>query len=153
MLDYSLVFSWVTTSRTDQWAVIQLAGGGLYTLEGVQLVAFSSAVSDPVKNFEVWVSTTTADDAAFSRVLQATVANDGALQTFLFPGGPVQARYVRYIPLDSYRASNSITTGYFVRRRKRRGSSASRANNQDTWPAFALEDEPMQFGGLARRRQ
>jgi uncharacterized repeat protein (TIGR01451 family) len=142
MLDYSLVFSWVTTSRTDQWAVIQLAGGGLYTLEGVQLVASSFAVSDPVKNFEVWVSTTTADDAAFSRVLQATVANDGALQTFLFPGGPVQARYVRYVPLDSYRASNSITTGYFgvVAQEAARVVGVSSQYNRDTWPVFALED-------------
>lgn len=140
MLDYNRAFFWITTSRTDQWAIIQLAGGRLYTLEGVQLAPVC-CFSQNVKDFEVWVSTTTADDAAFSRVLQGSVQNDGTLQTFLFPGGPVSARYVRYVPLNNYGTLNNIWTGYFgvVAQEVGRVVGVSSQNNRDTWPVFALE--------------
>src|SRR4029077_16979293 len=68
---------WFTTSPTNQFAIIQLAGGKLYTLDGIKIAAtwdlgFGSATA--VRNFEVWVSTTTPDDASFTKVLTATAA-------------------------------------------------------------------------------
>jgi hypothetical protein len=106
---------WFTTSPTNQFAIIQLAGGKLYTINGIKLattwdLGFGSATA--VKDFEVWISATTPDDASFTKVLTATAAFSGHLQTFTFPGGPVPARYVKYVPLTNG-GSSSIRTQSF----------------------------------------
>lgn len=95
---------WFPSVSTNQSAVIQLAGDKIYTLSGIKLATawnqgFGSATA--VRNFEVWVSTTTPDDASFTKILTATAASSGELRTFNFPGGPVPVRYVKYVPLTN----------------------------------------------------
>src|SRR6185436_14784985 len=94
MLDYVASGVWATTSRTAQFATIQLAGATPHTLAGVRISGRSAGATDSVKDFEVWVSQ---DGTAFTQVLSAVSLNDGSIQTFLFPGGPVTARYVKYV--------------------------------------------------------
>lgn len=96
---------WAPTIASHPYAIIQLAGGDLHTLKGVKIASmhavFAQTIEYAVRNFEVWVSSTTPDDASFAKVLTATAALNPALQTFMFPGGPVQARYVKYVPLTN----------------------------------------------------
>jgi hypothetical protein len=82
---------WQADVNNNAFAVIELAGGKTYTIEGVRL-------SSAVKDFEVWVSSTTTDATAFTRVLAAAQTGTSVVSRFLFPAGPVQARYVKYIP-------------------------------------------------------
>ncbi|HEY0764376.1 MAG TPA: PKD domain-containing protein [Pyrinomonadaceae bacterium] len=108
---------WVTTNTTNQFAIIQLGGSAPATIKGVKLATwFDSGLPLPngVKNFEIWVSSTTPDAASFTQVLSATLPNVGAVQTVLFPGGPVQARYVKYVPLTTQNGSaTTIATPVF----------------------------------------
>ncbi len=95
---------WTPGATTNPFAIIQLAGGGLYSLSGIKLATgwnFGSSQATAVRNFEVWVSATTPDDASFTRVLSATAIPSGQLYTFIFPGGNVAARYVKYVPLTN----------------------------------------------------
>ncbi len=107
---------WVTTSTANQFATIQLGRGRVYTLDGVKLATwYDSGYGYPtgVKDFEVWVSATTPDDSSFTKVLTATVVFNPQLQTFLFPAGPVQARYVKYVPLNNGGGGPVINTQSF----------------------------------------
>src|SRR5262249_31154864 len=91
--------SWAVDPTPPQYLIVQLAGGKLYTLDGVK----AEGSLGTLKDFEVWVSTTTTDASAFTRVLSATYNTTSPItyQTFLFPGGPAQARYVKYVPIDA----------------------------------------------------
>jgi len=111
LLSYTSGNGWQTAGVAGQFATFLLAGGRSYTLDGVRLAASGGSTS--VKNFEVWVSTTTADDAAFTRVLSASLPSTGSLQDFLFPAGPVLAKYVKYVPLTSYANPSAIDTVLF----------------------------------------
>ena len=114
MLDYLAGPAWRTTSRTDQYAVIQLAGDAPVFLTGVQVAPrLDSTSSESVQDFEVWLSTTTAENAAFTKVLDGTVVNDRTVQTFLFPNGSALARYVKYVPRSNYGHATTIATGAF----------------------------------------
>ncbi|MGH9823728.1 MAG: PKD domain-containing protein, partial [Blastocatellia bacterium] len=109
MLSFNNSSGWSTgTGAGEQFAVISLAGGTSYLVDGIRLSPLGG-----VKDFEVWVSNTTTDSTAFTRVLSATAAAAPVLQTFLFPGGPVQARYVKYIPLNDPGAGTESITAFF----------------------------------------
>jgi RHS repeat-associated protein len=111
------VGGWQTTSTTNQFAKIQLAGGKSYLIEGVRLATwYDSAHGLPtaVKDFEVWISNTTSDDASFTRVLSATASFVPYAQQFLFPGGPVPAKYVKYVPLTNGGESSIHTQAFDV---------------------------------------
>ncbi|MGH9871912.1 MAG: PKD domain-containing protein, partial [Pyrinomonadaceae bacterium] len=95
---------WAPLKTTNPFAVIQLAGGGLYSVSGIKLATalssgFGQATS--VRSFELWVSATTPDDTSFTRVLTATATFSTQLQTFPFPGGTVAVRYLKYVPLTN----------------------------------------------------
>ena len=92
---------WATGSgqTTGQWIIVLLAGGGTYLVDRVQVMPASNS-GERVRDFDVAVSATTADDAAFTTVLTATASNDNTLQTFALPR-PVPARYVRFRPLNN----------------------------------------------------
>ncbi len=94
--------SWSTASgqNTNQWVKIQLGGGLLYTIDRVRL---RSAGSSEVRDFEVRVSNTTADDAAFTTVLTGTAEFNKDLQEFSF--APVEARFVEFFVVDTHRGS------------------------------------------------
>ena len=112
MLDYLLTEGWISSGLTNQYATIQLAGGNVYTISGVRLAPSYNAGPSP-QNFEIWVSSTTSADSAFTKVLSATATTDPKIQNFTFPGGPVAARYVKYVPLTRYGTNTYIHTGLF----------------------------------------
>lgn len=114
MLDYIWSTPWRTTSLSNQSAVIQLAGNAPVALTGVQVSPrVDTSTTESVKDFEVWISETTTDAAAFTQVLTGTVLNDRTVQRFSFPGGPVSARYVKYVPRTNYGHTTIISTSYF----------------------------------------
>ncbi|HYO76574.1 MAG TPA: PKD domain-containing protein, partial [Thermoanaerobaculia bacterium] len=113
MLDYVHSATWTTTNKTAQWAKIDLAGDEPHQISGVVVAPRLDGTTMPgegPKDFEVWVSSTTSDDAAFTKVLSAAVTVNG-LNRFTFP--TVAAKYIKYVPLTSQGASSNIGTGYF----------------------------------------
>jgi hypothetical protein len=65
-----------------------------------------------VRSFEVRVSTTITDSAAFTTVLSETAANVSRLQEFLLPA-PVQAKYVQLFIRDNYGSTSYIAVNSF----------------------------------------
>lgn len=106
---------WTTTGITNQFAIVQLGGSAPTTIKGVKLAPGQDlGFSGGVKNFEIWVSSTTPDAAAFTQVLSGVVPVSSMAQTYLFPGGPVAARYVKYVPLTNQGGTtNAIDTEVF----------------------------------------
>lgn len=109
-LDYNENTAWVSTQgqATDQWIKVGLAHGDSYLIDRVRIGGHISAQT--ARDFQVRVSNTTADDAAFTTVLNATLLNDQRLHWFTFP--PVQARYVQLFILNNYGADR-ILVGTF----------------------------------------
>ncbi|MEK6280646.1 MAG: PKD domain-containing protein [Acidobacteriota bacterium] len=109
---------WSPALATNPFVIIQLAGSRVYTLDGIRIsispnLGFGGA-AQAVRSFEVWVSATTPDDSSFIKVLNTTAALSPHLQTFLFPGGPVEARYVKYVPLTNGGGVNVTTQSFDV---------------------------------------
>jgi uncharacterized repeat protein (TIGR01451 family) len=107
---------WSVSTQDSQpdWVKILLAGGNPYTIDRVRLRPYGGCCLDQrVKDFEVWVSTASANDNDFVRVLTATAADNSELQEFILPGGPVQARYVKYLPRTSQGSCCYISTSQF----------------------------------------
>jgi hypothetical protein len=98
-IDDSLVSSWTSTCcQSAAFLKVQLGGGRTYPIDRVRLMNIAGA---GVRDFEVRVSTTTSDDAAFTRVFSGTAADDGTrLQEFSFAA--VQARFVELVVASSY---------------------------------------------------
>jgi RHS repeat-associated protein len=116
LLDYVEGSPWITAARTNQFATIQLGGTDAQTIDGVRVGPWISSITgtDQIRDFDVWVSTTTTDATAFAKVLSATMPPNVAWNDFRFPGGAVSARYVKYVPLtngDPLRVN--IVTGLF----------------------------------------
>jgi hypothetical protein len=63
---------WITTGTNNEFAIIQLGGDELHNIRGVKLATWFDGKATAVKDFEVWVSTTSTEPAAFSRVLTAS---------------------------------------------------------------------------------
>jgi RHS repeat-associated protein len=108
---------WFPILTTNPSAVIQLAGSKIYMLSGIKMATAwnqGSGSATAVRNFEVWVSTTSPYDASFTKVLTATAASSSQLQTFNFPGGPVPARYVKYVPLTNGGSATINTQSFDV---------------------------------------
>ncbi len=106
----------VTSGTTNEFAIIRLGGATVHSLKGVRLATWYDSgygSGTAVKDFEVWVSTTTPDQSSFTRVLTATAALVGNVQTFMFPGGPVPARFVKYVPLNNHGGGININTSAF----------------------------------------
>jgi PKD repeat protein len=96
----------------DQWVKIQLAGGKTYVIDRVQVQPRPDFVDQRVRDFEVAVSTTTAEDSAFTTVLRATAADNGRLQEFKLDK-PVLAKYVRYRAVNNRGSTCCISTQQF----------------------------------------
>jgi PKD repeat protein len=103
---------WIATSPTGQFAKIALARGALYSLSGFRVGGRAGAPSQSVKDFEIWVSTTTPDDASFAKVFSGIVPLGSTEQVFTLPS-PVQARYLKYVPLDNYGDPTYLASGRF----------------------------------------
>ncbi|MDQ5844407.1 MAG: PKD domain-containing protein, partial [Acidobacteriota bacterium] len=108
---------WNPTVESNPFVVIQLAGGKPHTLDGIKMATQWNAgagSTTAVRQFEVWVSATTPEEASFTKVLSATAVLTGRLQTFIFPGGPVPARYIKYVPLTNGGGSTINTESFDV---------------------------------------
>ncbi|HEY2973146.1 MAG TPA: PKD domain-containing protein [Pyrinomonadaceae bacterium] len=144
LLDY-FGGGWISNGVANQFATIQLAGGNVYTLAGVKLAIgseFQFGNTTSVKDFEVWVSDTP-DESAFTKVLSATATLEHRLQTFSFPGGPVAARYVKYVPLNNQGGGPNINTAIFdvIAAGRARVVEASGQNLAETDPPEAAFDD------------
>lgn len=108
-------YPWATALNqiTNQFVKIELSGGIAHTIDRVRVQPRPGWADQRVKDFEVWVSTTTADDIEFVKVLTATAADNGDLQEFLLPAGPVAAKYVMYKPLNNRGSCCHISTQRF----------------------------------------
>ncbi|HEX7155000.1 MAG TPA: PKD domain-containing protein [Thermoanaerobaculia bacterium] len=114
MLDYVSSAPWSTSgSLATQFVKIQLGGTTPHVLTGVVLAQRSdtSSTTDSVKDFELWVSSTTSDDAAFTRVLTAQMTTSKAQQFFTFPA--VEAKFLRYVPKTTHGSTTTFSTGFF----------------------------------------
>lgn len=89
---------------TNQWIKVSLPGTKTYRLSRI-LIDPSATRGDPasadLKDFEIRVSTTTADDANFRTVLTGRCAQNASLQSFTL-NPSVKARYVELYALDNY---------------------------------------------------
>ncbi|PYS41722.1 MAG: hypothetical protein DMF71_10775, partial [Acidobacteria bacterium] len=106
----------VTTTKTNEFAIIQLGGNQARNVSGIRIatwydIGYGSATA--VKDFEVWVSPATPDPSSFTKVLTASTQFVGNVQTFMFPGGPVSARYIKYVPLSTHGTGTTINTAAF----------------------------------------
>src|SRR3990172_6596897 len=92
-IDENTGTAWLSANgqTTDQWIKAQLGGGLTYTIDRVRLQ--SGVGNDAVRDFEIRVSTTITNDAAFMTVFSGTMTKTTDLQEFVF--APVQARYVQ----------------------------------------------------------
>jgi RHS repeat-associated protein len=98
---------WTTKTNSNEFAIIKLGGEKSHLLSGVRIYGSQpTALNTTVKDFELWVSNTTDDDAAFSKVLDAA-----GYQDHFFPGGAVSAKYIKYVPKSSYGGTLNISTG------------------------------------------
>ncbi|HLO29546.1 MAG TPA: PKD domain-containing protein [Anaerolineales bacterium] len=94
----------------NQWFKVKLGGGLLYTIDHVRLQ--STASNEAARDFEIRVSTTSADDAAFSTVFSGTMTKTTNLQEFVF-ASPVQARYVQLLIRNNYSSTCCIRVNTF----------------------------------------
>lgn len=142
MLDHVIDFPWATTSTTNQFATIRLGARAL--LNGVRIMPRADCCGEQsVKDFEVWLSDTTADAAAFTQVLTGTVLNNAREQTFAF-GAPAYARFVKYVPLGSHSSPTYIATSKFdVLVDGFGGVVASSGNGLNTPAELALDGNPV----------
>lgn len=106
---------WTATSTSNQFVIVQLGGSAPAMIKGVKLALGQDlGINGGVKNFEIWVSSTTPDAGAFTQVLAGVVPVSSAVQTYVFPSGPVAARYVKYVPLTNQGGTiNAIDTEIF----------------------------------------
>jgi PKD repeat protein len=103
LLDGSPTTAWVTPvgQTADQFVTLRLAGPYDPLVERVRIQPSNAASPEAIRDFELLVSTTTDDAAAFTPVLSGSVANDGTAQEFVLPQ-PVRARYVRLIARNNH---------------------------------------------------
>ncbi|MEQ1922235.1 MAG: discoidin domain-containing protein [Pyrinomonadaceae bacterium] len=99
--------TWLTTSKVNEFVVIKLGGDGSHSLKGIRLGGnYNAGINYWVKDFEIWISNTVDDDAAYTKVLDG-VKTTSETQDYIFPGGPVPARYIKYVPKSNRDGSTS----------------------------------------------
>jgi uncharacterized repeat protein (TIGR01451 family) len=101
VIDLSPATFWQSASgaTTDQHLDVLLVPGGPHRIDRVRLIGPNATSS--VRRFEVAVSTTTTDSAAFTTVGSATLPRDG-LEHWFKLDEPVEATFVRLRMLDNH---------------------------------------------------
>jgi len=106
--------AWTGGASTPDHVVIELAQGQTFTIDRVRVQPRAADWPDQrVRDFEVWTSNTGFQDADFALALSATAADSGALQEFNFPGGGVEAKYVKFVALNNRGDCCYISTSAF----------------------------------------
>ncbi len=114
-LDIDPRLQWLTQTgqTTNQWVKLKLPRGESWTVDQVVMKPTDTlGDANAVKEFEVQVSDTTADDPAFTVAFRGVLRNDGSRQHFYFP--PVQARYVRLLARNNYGGSSLSLQVFWV---------------------------------------
>src|SRR5262249_23142174 len=99
-LDANPNTAWQATQAAAPSLTVQLPGTRSYRIDRVRLLGLGT--TQDVKRFQVAVSITTADDASFTTVLDTSAPSSAELQEFVFPGGALDARYVKFSVLSNY---------------------------------------------------
>ncbi len=107
---------WQTASgqTANQYLEVRL-NGPVASVAGVRLLGWTAGHLSSVKDFDVLVSDSGDDDAAFSLALSQTLPNDGLAHDFSFPGGPRRARYVRLVAKNNQGGPATIVATFEVR--------------------------------------
>ncbi len=93
--------TWQTKTTENEFVVIKLAGDKSYNLEGVRMPGnYIDYHNKWYRDFEIWVSDTIDEDSAYIKVLEA-VKTSNEIQDYIFPGGSVSAKYVKFVPKSS----------------------------------------------------
>ncbi len=92
-----------------RWVKLLLPGGRVSQIDRVMVAPFSDSPTQAARDFAIAVSTTSADDAAFTTVYTGTTAQNRQLQEFSLPA-PVLAKYVRYTVLANWGNSIGVET-------------------------------------------
>ncbi len=115
---------WYTGNRqtTDQWITIELTGDTMPVINRVVIQGSSSTTG--IQNFEIRVSTTDTDNAAFTTVLTGVVPQENAPYECTFE--PIHARYVQLVVLNNWGNSRYTRVGHVqVLTRDRQGGIVS----------------------------
>src|SRR5262249_10341685 len=107
VLDFYSTTRWNTSVGhiTNQFVKFRLEGTAEPLIDRVRLQ--NMVENQVVKDFEVQVATSE-NDADLVTVFTGTYQNNGQLQEFVFPGGPVRARYVKLIAKNNYGDPNYL---------------------------------------------
>ncbi|HEU0236604.1 MAG TPA: PKD domain-containing protein, partial [Candidatus Limnocylindrales bacterium] len=88
--------SWAAGPAALRYGVVRLWGNATWLIDRIAITPRIDYQPQRVRDFAVDVSTTGfASEADWTQVLSATAGDSGALQSFVLPGGPVAAKYVR----------------------------------------------------------
>jgi hypothetical protein len=85
---------------SNQFLTVELARGKSYPIDRIRILSPNN--TEAIRDFRIDVSNTTSDDSAFTSVMTSTALNTTALQEFVFPGGPIDARYIRLYAFNNY---------------------------------------------------
>ncbi|XXF78678.1 Ig-like domain-containing protein [Myxococcaceae bacterium GXIMD 01537] len=113
-LDDNVTTRWVSASgsTTNQSLTVALPGGQSRRIHRVRLVNAYDALGQAMRDFEVRVSNTTADDAAFVPVVSGVAADLNRVQEFVL-AAPVDARFVRLVALDNHGSTCCVSVRSF----------------------------------------
>jgi hypothetical protein len=100
-IDENAGTAWLSANgqTTNQSIKVRLGGGLTYTIDRVRLQ--SDASNFAARDFEIRVSTTLTEDAAFTTIFSGTMTKTADLQEFVFVA-PVRARYVQLFVRNNY---------------------------------------------------
>ena len=107
ILDSIASSGWMSSANqvTNQSFIIRL-GEDTKLVDRIRLLL--NGADDSVKDYEVWISTTTDSDSAFTRIMTGTTIKDAQWHDYVFPDGAVRARYVKFVALNNYNYSYDI---------------------------------------------
>ncbi|HEX6386016.1 MAG TPA: discoidin domain-containing protein, partial [Anaerolineae bacterium] len=117
----STIWRTATGQTTEQWVKVALIGDGLHVVDRVILRGSSSSVS--LKDFDIRVSTTGAEDDDFTTIFSGSVPRDNDLHEFTF--SPVHARYVQLFIRSNHGGSQLQVNHFQVWTREREGGIVS----------------------------
>ena len=110
VLDGNPLSQWATETGkiSDQWLVVELAGGKVHTVSGIGINPWGEpgATDCALHHFTLQASTTGAAPEDFTTVLEGACAYANELQAFTFQ--PVEARYLKLVCHDNHGNSQWI---------------------------------------------
>lgn len=116
ILDLTYDSPWRSVGNSSASMKIKLGGNVSYNVSGVRIAprwsGVTSDLNESVKNFEIWLSNATSADSDFALAFSGTVLNNQRVQEFRFT--PTAAKYVKYVALNNYGTTVSISTGFFA---------------------------------------